>query len=76
MTVGTRSTASVISHLVWDEVELVPTGRQLLIRRALELDDPPLRDETVTLVKSRLAALRGAPASAVSLEEMKARQSK
>ena len=47
--------------------------RQLIIRRALELDDPPLRDADETLVESRLASLRDAPASAVSLEEMKAR---
>jgi uncharacterized protein Smg (DUF494 family) len=47
--------------------------RQLLIRRALEMDDAPLNAEDESLVESRLAALRDAPASAVSLEEMKAR---
>ena len=47
--------------------------RQLLIRRALEMDDAPLSADDESLVKSRLAALRDAPASAVSLEEMKAR---
>lgn len=47
--------------------------RQLLIRRALELDDPSLNDADEAIVKSRLAALRDAPASAVSLDEMKAR---
>ena len=47
--------------------------RQLLIHRALELDDSPLSHSDESLVESRLAALRDAPASAVSLEEMKAR---
>ncbi len=47
--------------------------RQVLIRRALELDDPPLSEADEVMVESRLAALRDAPASAVSLEEMKTR---
>jgi hypothetical protein len=47
--------------------------RQLLIRRALELDDQPLSAADESLVESRLAALKDAPASAVSLEEMKTR---
>ena len=47
--------------------------RQLLIRRALELDDAPLSADDEALVESRLAALHDAPASAVPLEEMKAR---
>jgi uncharacterized protein Smg (DUF494 family) len=47
--------------------------RQLVIRRALELDNPPLSEADESLVINRLAALRDAPASAVSLEEMKTR---
>lgn len=47
--------------------------RQLLIRRALELDDPALSDADEAIVESRLAALREKPASAVSLDEMKSR---
>ena len=47
--------------------------RQLLIRRALELDDPPLSDADEALVEMRLAAHRADPSSAVSLDEMKAR---
>lgn len=47
--------------------------RQLLIRRAIELDEPPLSAVDESLVESRLAALRDAPASAVSLDEMKKR---
>ncbi len=47
--------------------------RQLLIRRALELDDPPLGDADEQLVETRLAALRDAPASALSAEQLKSR---
>ncbi len=47
--------------------------RQLLIRRAVELDYLPLSEADEALVEFRLAALRDAPASAVSLETMKAR---
>lgn len=47
--------------------------RQLLIRRALELDDPPLSSADEALVEQRIAALREAPTAAVSLEEMKNR---
>ena len=47
--------------------------RQLLVRRALELDDTPLSPADESLVESRLSALRDAPASAISLDEMKTR---
>jgi hypothetical protein len=47
--------------------------RQLLIRRALELDDLPLSQADEALVESRLSALRDAPGTAVPLKEMKSR---
>jgi hypothetical protein len=47
--------------------------RQLLVHRALELDDPPLHEADEALVESRLAALREKPTSALSLEEIKSR---
>lgn len=47
--------------------------RQLLVRRALELDDPPLSEADQALAESRLAALRDAPKSAVSFDDMKTR---
>jgi hypothetical protein len=47
--------------------------RQLLIRRALELDDLPLSLEDEALVESRLSELHDKPASAVPLDEMKSR---
>ena len=47
--------------------------RQLLIRRALELDDPPLSESDEALVEARLAAHRDDPKSSVTLEEMKTR---
>lgn len=47
--------------------------RQLLVRRALELDDPVLTAEEEAVVEKRLADHRQNPGSAVSLDEMKAR---
>jgi hypothetical protein len=45
----------------------------LLVRRALELDEPPLSPADETLVDERLAAHRKNPDSAVPLDQMKAR---
>ena len=53
--------------------ELTVSERHTLIRRAIELDDPGLSREDEAIVDERLAAHRRDPASAVSLEEMKAR---
>ena len=47
--------------------------RQLLIRRALELDDLPLSERDEALVEARLAAHRAVPKSSVPLDEMKTR---
>ena len=47
--------------------------RQMLVRRALDLDDPGLSAEDEALVEERLAAHRRNPSSALSLEAMKAR---
>jgi len=47
--------------------------RQILIRRALELDDPPLSAADEELVEARLAAHRSDPGSSVPLNELKAR---
>jgi hypothetical protein len=47
--------------------------RQMLIRRTLELDDPPLSEADEVLVESRLTAMQDAPASAILLEEMRVR---
>jgi hypothetical protein len=47
--------------------------RQLLIRRAVEIDDPPLSPDDEALIDSRLSALREDPDSAISLDEMKRR---
>ena len=45
--------------------------RQLLIRRAIELDDPALSETDEALVESRLAAHRINPASSLPLETLK-----
>jgi putative addiction module component (TIGR02574 family) len=47
--------------------------RQMLVRRALDLDDLSLSAEDEALVDERLAAHRRDPSAALSLEEMKAR---
>jgi putative addiction module component (TIGR02574 family) len=47
--------------------------RQILIRRVLELDDPPLSAADEALVDTRLAAHHSDPNSSVSLTEMKDR---
>jgi hypothetical protein len=52
---------------------LTVAERQLLVRRALELDEAGLPAEDVAVVEQRLAEHRQNPGSAVSLDEMKAR---
>jgi putative addiction module component (TIGR02574 family) len=52
---------------------LTVSERQLLIRRALDLDDPALSAEDEAVVEQRLADHRQNPDSAVSLDEMKTR---
>lgn len=52
---------------------LTTAERQLLIRRALDCDQPALSDSDVALVDSRLAEHRANPATSVSLAEMKSR---
>ena len=47
--------------------------RQILIRRALDLDETSLSPADEDEVERRLAAHRADPASALSLEEMTAR---
>lgn len=47
--------------------------RQMVIRRALELEDPPLSAAEESLIEIRLAGHRQNPASSVPLEEMKDR---
>jgi hypothetical protein len=59
---------------VLEELSTLTIGqRQLLVRRALELDEPPLSPADETLVDERLAAHRKNLDSAVPLDEMKAR---
>jgi hypothetical protein len=45
--------------------------RQRVVRRALELDEPPLTPSDEALVEERLAAHRRNPDSAVPLDKMK-----
>ena len=52
---------------------LTAEQRQLLMRRALELDDLPLSPAELALVEARLAEYRQNPATALSLQEMETR---
>jgi len=46
---------------------------QILIRRALEIDDPPLSAADEELVAERLAAHHADPASSIPVDEIKKR---
>ena len=54
---------------------LTTEQRQVLIRRALELEEPALSRSEDELVEARLAGHRQDPSSSVPLEEMKRRLS-
>jgi len=47
--------------------------RQILIRRALELDDPPLSAANEKVVEECLAAHHSEPSSSVPLDQLKQR---
>lgn len=55
-----------LPHLTFEE-------RQILIRRAVELDDPPLSAADEELVESRLAEHHADPSSSVPLDETRRR---
>jgi hypothetical protein len=55
-----------LAHLSFEE-------RQILIRRALELDEPPLSAADEELVEARLAAHHSNPQSSVPLDDLKYR---
>ena len=45
--------------------------RQLLVRRVIELDEPPLSEDDESLVEARLAAHHLDPSSSLPLETLK-----
>jgi putative addiction module component (TIGR02574 family) len=47
--------------------------RQILIRRAVELDDPPLSATDEELVEARLGEHHADPSSSIPVDEMKRR---
>ena len=61
------------SEVLQELPALTVAERQLLIRRALELDEPALAEEDEAVVAGRLAEHQRNPGSAVPLDEMKAR---
>lgn len=62
-----------ITEVLHELPALTVSERQLLVRRAVELDEPALSPGDEALVEERLADHRRNPGSAVSLEEMNAR---
>jgi uncharacterized protein Smg (DUF494 family) len=59
---------------VLEELPVLTVGqRQLVVRRALELDESPLSPADEALVDERLAAHHRNPDSAVPLDKMKKR---
>lgn len=67
-----------ISTMSFNEVleelpALTVEQRQLLIRRALELDEPPLAPEDEAIVQERLGAHHQNPTSSVPVDTMKAK---
>ena len=62
-----------IAEVLAELPALTTAERQLLVRRALDLDEPPLSPEDESVVRERLAEHRANPGSAISLDEMKAR---
>ena len=59
---------------VLDELPLLTVRqRQLIVRRAMELDDPELSADDEAVIETRLADHLRDPKSAVPLEEMEAR---
>jgi uncharacterized protein YoaH (UPF0181 family) len=52
---------------------LTVAERQLVIRRALDLDELPLSSGEIALVEQRLAEHRRKPDSSLSLDDIKAR---
>jgi len=61
------------SEVIAELPRLTFEQRQILIRRALELDDPPLSAADEELVAERLAAHHADPGSSVTMDEMKRR---
>jgi hypothetical protein len=61
------------SEVLAELPKLTVAERQLLMRRALELDEPELSAEDQSLVENRLADHRRNPKSAAPLDAMKER---
>ena len=69
LTLGSMSFNEVMAELPRFTFE----ERQILIRRAVELDDPPLSATDEALVEERLAKHHADPTSSISLDELKNR---
>jgi hypothetical protein len=61
------------SEVLAELPSLTVDQRQMLVRRALELDDPEITAEDEVIVEQRMAAHRHDPKSTVSLADMEER---
>ena len=80
MNLGADTAAQISYFLIMSLIEVLAelpaftvAERQLLVRRALDLDEPALSAEDEAVVEKRLTDHRQNPATAVPLDEMKAR---
>lgn len=62
-----------LNEVIAELPRLTVEERQILIRRALELDDPPLSTNDEELVEARLAAHHSDPSSSIPLNDLKNR---
>lgn len=62
-----------LSEIIAEPPRLTFAERQILIRRALELDDLPLSAADEALVEELLAEHHADPSSSIPLDEMKSR---
>jgi len=63
----------ILNEAIEELPRLTFEERQILIRRAVELDDPPLSSADEELVEARLAEHHADPSSSVPLDELKRR---
>ena len=61
------------NEVISERPQLTFEERQILIRRLLELNDPPLSAADEALVEERLAEHQADPSSSVPLDEMRGR---
>jgi len=62
-----------VNDIIKELPHLTSEERQLVISKALELDDPPLSSLDESLIEERLAAYHQDPKAVIDLDELKRR---